>query len=85
MCEVPKSETGERLKEENNLILQVTDHACKRDAQGLVASTNIIINEIEAITNLNVTLPEEIQTMDHFFPQVVANYDFDEDKKKRKI
>ena len=84
MCEVPKSEAGERLKEENNLILQVTDHACKRDAQGLVASTNIIINEIEAITNLNVTLPEEIQTMDHFFPQVVANYDFDEDKKKRR-
>jgi hypothetical protein len=84
MCKVPKSMVGERLKEENNLILQVTDHACKRDEQGLVASTNIIINEIEAITNLNVSMPEEIQTMDHLFPKIVANYDFDEDKKKRR-
>jgi hypothetical protein len=84
MCEVPKSVVGEQLKEENNLILQVTDHKCKGDKQGLVASTNIIINEIEAINNLNVSLPEEIQTMDHFFPKIVANYDFDEDKKKKR-
>jgi hypothetical protein len=83
MCEVPKSVVGERLKEENNLILQVTDHACKRDEQGLVASTNIIINEIEAITNLNVSMPEEIQTMDHFFPKIVANYDLTKIKRRK--
>jgi hypothetical protein len=34
MCKVPKSVVGERLKDENNLILQVTDHVCKRDEQG---------------------------------------------------
>jgi hypothetical protein len=84
MCEVPNSTAREKLKEENNQILQVTDHACKRDEQGLVTSTNIIINEIESITNLSVSLPEVAQTMDHFFPKIIANYDFDEDKKKRR-
>jgi hypothetical protein len=67
MCMVPKSTAKEQLKEENNLILQVMDHTCKRDEQGLVASTNIIINKIQAITNLNLTLLKEIQTMNHFF------------------
>jgi hypothetical protein len=81
MCEVPKSTAKEQLKEENNLILQVIDHVCKRDEQGLVASTNIIINKIQAIANLNLTLLEEIQTMDHFFPKIIAYYNFDEDKK----
>ncbi len=47
---------GEIVQIKKERLVQVTDHACKRDAQGLVASTNIIINEIEAITNLNVTL-----------------------------
>jgi len=84
MCEVPKSTAKEQLKEENNLILQVIDHVCKRDEQGLVASTNIIINKIQAIANLNLTLLEEIQTMDHFFPKIIAYYNFDEDKKKRR-
>jgi hypothetical protein len=39
MCEVPKSTAREQLKEENNLILQVTDLACKCDEQDQQGNT----------------------------------------------
>ena len=84
MCEVPKPIPTSVIKNENNLLLQVTDHACKRDEHGLIAATNVVINEIEAITNLNVTMPEDLNSIDQFLPKVVQNYEFDEEKKRRK-
>jgi hypothetical protein len=84
MCEVPKLPPDTKIKNENNLLLQVTNHACKRDEQGLLASTNIVISEIEAITNLNVTLSEDLSSMDHFLPKVIHSYDFDDEKKRKR-
>ena len=82
MCEVLKPPPASNIRNENNILLQVTDHNCKRDKQGLIAATNVVINEIEAITNLNVSLPEDINSIDNFLPKVVQNYEFDEKKKK---
>ena len=84
MCEVPKPPPASQVKNENNLLLQVTDHACKRDEQGLIAATNVVISEIEAITNLNVTLPEDRNAVDQFLPKVIQSYEFDDNKKKRR-
>ena len=84
MCEVPKAPPTSQIRNENNLLLQVTDHACKRDEQGLIAATNVIISEIEAITNLNVTLPEDMNAVDQFLPKVIQSYEFDDDMKKRR-
>ena len=84
MCEVPKPPPASLIRNENNILLQVTDHNCKRDELGLIAATNVVINEIEAITNLNISLPEDINSIDQFLPKVVQNYEFDEQKKRRK-
>ena len=84
MCEVPKPPPASYIKNENNLLLQVTDHACKRDEQGLIAATNVVISEIEAITNLNVTLPEDLNAVDQFLPKVIQSYEFDDNKKRRR-
>ena len=84
MCEVPKPPPTSHIRNENNLLMQVTDHACKRDEQGLIAATNVIISEIEAITNLNVTLPEDLNSVDQFMPKVIQSYEFDEDKRRRR-
>ena len=84
MCEVLKPPPTSNIKNENNLLIQVTDHACKRDEQGLIAATNVVINEIEAITNLNVTLPEDLNSIDQFLPNVVQPYEFDEQERRRK-
>ena len=84
MCEVPKPPKASLIKNENNLLLQVTDHNCKRDELGLIAATEVVISEIEAITNLNVSLPENINSIDNFLPKVIQNYEFDEQKKRRK-
>ena len=83
MCELPLPPPIRPAAEENNILLQVADHACKRDEKGLVASVEVVINEIEAITNLNVTFPEEEMNMDHFLPKIINEYDFDEKRKKR--
>jgi len=84
MCEVPKPPPTSQIRNDNNLLLQVTDHACKRDEPGLIAATNVIISKIESITNLNVTLPEDINAVEQFLPKVAQNCDFDDDKKKKR-
>ena len=84
MCEVRKPPPTSQIKNENNLLIQVTDHACKRDDQGLIAATNVVINETKAITNLNVTLPEDLNAVDQFLPKFIQSYEFDDDKKKRR-
>ena len=57
---------------------------CKCDDQGLIAATNVIISKIEAITNLNVTLPEDLNSVDQFMPKVIQSYEFDEDKERQR-
>jgi len=84
LCEVPKPPPVSQVKNENNLLLQVIDHACKRDEKGLLASIKIVAEEIEAITNLNVTLPEDINSMEHFLPTIIQSYNFDDKKRKRR-
>ena len=81
MFEVPKPPLASLIRNENNLLLQVTDHNCKRDEQGLIAATNVVINKIEAITNLNVSLPEDIN---QFLPKVVKTTNLMNKRKEEK-
>ena len=86
MCELPKQVENEEksIKVENNLMLQLTNHACRRDEAGLMASIRINMNEIEAITNLNITLPEDLNAMDYFLPTVDQSYEFEDYSRRRR-
>ena len=85
MCELPKQISEEQnIKAENNLMLQLTNHACRRDEAGLMASIRINMNEIEAITNLNITLPTDLNAMDYFLPTVDQSYEFEDYKRRKK-
>jgi len=64
-------------------MLQLTNHACQRDEAGLMASIRINMNEIEAITNLNITLPDNLNAMDYFLPTVDQSYEFEDYKRRR--
>ena len=70
MCEKPIDNTVQTLTKENNILLQLAHHACKRDEKALVSSTRYILAEIEAITNLNVTLQDSKPKMSDYFPNI---------------
>jgi len=86
MCELPKQPENEEknIKAKNNLMLQLTNHACRRDEAGLMASIRINMNAIEAITNLNITLLDDLNAMDYFLPTVDKSYEFEDYKHGRK-
>ena len=70
MCEKPIDNTVQTLTKENNILLQLAHHACKRDEKPLVSSTRYILAEIEAITNLNVTIQDIKPKMSDYFPNI---------------
>jgi len=69
LCEKPINNTPITLTKENNILLQLASHACKRDEKALVASTGYILAEIETITNLNVIVKEYEPKMSRLFPE----------------
>ena len=83
MCELPKAPPVQTISRETNVLLQMAHHNCKRDEKGLIASTKLIIAEIEAITNLNLTLKEEVINAEDFFPTIIDHATFDADRKRR--
>jgi len=85
MCEFPKQPSKEQnIKAKNNLMLQLTNHACRRDEAGLMASIRINMNEIEAIANLNITLPDDLNAMDYFLPTIDQSYEFEDYKRLKR-
>jgi len=70
ICEKLIDNTPITLTKENNILLQLASHACKRDEKALVASTWHILAEIETITNLNVTVKEYEPKMSDYFPHI---------------
>jgi len=85
MCELPKQPSKEQnIKAKNNLMLQLTNHACRRDEAGLMASIRINMNEIEAIANLNITLPDDLNAMDYFLPTIDQSYEFEDYKRLKR-
>jgi len=83
-CAKQPENEEKNIKAENNLMLQLTNHACRRDEAGLMASIRINMNEIEAITNLNITLPDDLNAMDYFLPTVDRSYEFEDYTRRRK-
>ena len=79
MCERPIDRTVHTLTKENNLLLQLAHHACKRDEKSLISSTQYILSEIEAITNLNITIRDYHPKMSDYFPTIE---DFDEEEEE---
>lgn len=71
MCEKPIDRTFEKTSKETNILLQLASNACIRDERALVASTQYILSEIEAITNLNITVKEYTPKMEDFFPIII--------------
>jgi hypothetical protein len=71
MCEKERDTSQQLVSHENNLLLQLTHHACQRDRKSIISSTQYLINEIEAVTNLNITVKERPPQMEDFFPQFI--------------
>ena len=72
MCERPIDATFEKVTRESNLLMQLASNACIRDEKALVASTQFILAEIEAITNLNISIQSHIPKMEDFFPVIIT-------------
>ncbi len=53
VCQKPIDKSTYETTRENNILLQLAHHACRRDEKQIVTSTRYILTEIEAITNLN--------------------------------
>jgi len=71
LCEKKRNTTTEVVSMENNMLTQLAHHNCQRDRRSIVASTQYLLAEIEAITSLNITLQERAPQMEEFFPQIV--------------
>jgi hypothetical protein len=84
LCEKPIDTTPITLTKENNILLQLASHACKRDEKALVASTRYILAEIEAITNLNVTVKEYEPKMSDYFPNIETREEEETEKPRKK-
>ena len=84
ICEKPIDKTPLLLSKENNILLQLASHACKRDEKALVASTRYILAEIEAITNLNITTREYEPKMSDYFPNIQAEEEETEKPRKKR-
>lgn len=70
-CELPKQPSEEKnIKTKNILMLQLTNHTYQRDEAGLMSSIWINMNKIEAIINLNIMLPDDLNAMDYFQPTI---------------
>ena len=80
MCIKPLEQSFEKETKENNLFLQLADHACKRDKGALIAATQYILTEIEMITNLNITIKSYEPKMEDFFPTIMTE---ESDRAKR--
>jgi hypothetical protein len=73
MCEKLRDKSQQILSVENNLLIQLTNHACQRDRKSIISSTQYLLHEIEEITNLNITIKERPPNMEDFFPQFVES------------
>jgi hypothetical protein len=71
MCEKRRDRSQQVISTENNLLLQLTHHTCLRDRKSIIASTQYLLQEIDAITNLNITTYDKPPRMEDFFPQIM--------------
>ena len=72
MCMKPVDATFEQVTRESNILMQLSKNACIRDEKALVASTELILAEIEAITNLNISIQSYAPKMEDFFPVIIT-------------
>ena len=72
MCMKPVDATFEQATKESNILMQLAKNACIRDEKALVASTELILAEIEAITNLNISIQSYTPKMEDFFPVIIT-------------
>ena len=72
MCMKPVDATFEQVTKESNILMQLAKNACIRDEKALVASTELILAEIEAITNLNISIQSYTPKMEDFFPVIIT-------------
>lgn len=73
LWEKPKKNAWETLQNDkaSSPLIQLADHSCKCDIKGLIQTTDILINQIAQITNLNVSVPHADANPAIFLPEMI--------------
>ena len=73
LCEKLKPTPIQRLTQDESAspLIQLADHSCRRDMPSLVATTKMLLGQIQQITNLNITIKQDPPNPAIFMPKFV--------------
>jgi hypothetical protein len=69
MCEKDRDTLRSDTNNENNMLVQLAIHNCKRDMPSIVASTDTTLQEIQSVTTLTLNMSNNTPDWHIFFPQ----------------